>query len=208
MGVSPKGSGKTPAGKLFLGALMAMEREEKEAFDDEKELDRKKNMHKRKYNDSASKNKELDDDSFDETEEVDEPKLDGDKVIRLTRSVKSMEPSKESAEEKDGLKKKNKKRKLNRSLKEAGSETLRRIKQTKSFDLENETDEEEDEEVEKPRDEHSPQSTKGNGEGAEQFMFHKKTRLADSITPEALLLSLHHGSGNLILKSDEYKVVL
>ena len=38
-------------------------------------------------------------------------------------------------------------------------------------------------------------------------MFHKKTRLADTITPEALILSLHYGSGNLVIKSDEFKVL-
>ena len=40
----------------------------------------------------------------------------------------------------------------------------------------------------------------------EAFMFHKKTRVADTITPEALVLTLHYGSGNLVIKSDEFKV--
>ena len=41
----------------------------------------------------------------------------------------------------------------------------------------------------------------------EAFMFHKKTRVADTITPEALVLTLHYGSGNLVIKSDEFKVI-
>ena len=40
----------------------------------------------------------------------------------------------------------------------------------------------------------------------EAFTFHKKTRVADTITPEALVLTLHYGSGNLVIKSDEFKV--
>ena len=42
----------------------------------------------------------------------------------------------------------------------------------------------------------------------EAYMFHKKTRLADTITPEALILTLHYGSGNLLIKSDEFKVCI
>ena len=40
----------------------------------------------------------------------------------------------------------------------------------------------------------------------EAKLFHKKTRLAESLTIEALYLTLEHGSRNLVLKYDEFKV--
>ena len=43
-------------------------------------------------------------------------------------------------------------------------------------------------------------------DSSEQFNFHPKNRIMECITPEALFLSLFHGSGVLLLKSDEYKV--
>ena len=41
----------------------------------------------------------------------------------------------------------------------------------------------------------------------EARMFHKKTRVCESVTKEALTLTLYHGSGNVILKTDEFKVL-
>ena len=41
----------------------------------------------------------------------------------------------------------------------------------------------------------------------EAQMFHRKTQVVDTITPEALILTLYHGSGNIVIKSDEFKVI-
>ena len=49
-------------------------------------------------------------------------------------------------------------------------------------------------------------ATGSSGDNSEKFMFHKKTRLADQITAEALMLSLHYGSGMLVIKADEFLV--
>ena len=68
-------------------------------------------------------------------------------------------------------------------------------------------EEQEDEEVDEIEEELEVLEDQPGGEGsAERFMFHSKTRLADQITPEALILSLYHGSGNLVIKADEFKV--
>lgn len=38
-------------------------------------------------------------------------------------------------------------------------------------------------------------------------MFHKKTRICSTTTQEALVETLRHSSGNLLIKTDEYKVI-
>ena len=62
-------------------------------------------------------------------------------------------------------------------------------------------DDEDDGDMERP-------AANGNAEPVEAEMFHKMTRIADQITPEALILTLCHGSGVLLLKSDEFKVLI
>lgn len=58
------------------------------------------------------------------------------------------------------------------------------------------------------------QRDEGNGQGdgassevraEESRMFHKKTRIVESITIEALYCTLEYGSKNLLLKHDEFK---
>ena len=63
----------------------------------------------------------------------------------------------------------------------------------------------------KSKSKESSSKSKANSSGAgdnddEEFQFHKKTRVAQTVTPQALILSLHYGSGSLLLKCDEFKV--
>ena len=78
------------------------------------------------------------------------------------------------------------------------SKGKRKNKRKRQNDDEEQNDEDEDE------DTSTEDSTSPNGD-SEQYMFHKKTRLADQITPEALIMSLSYGSGNLVIKADEFK---
>ena len=115
--IAPKGTGKTPTSKTFLGPLIDLEREEKKSFDEQKKSKgKRKNKRKRQNGDEEQNDEELDEDEDTSTED----------------------------------------------------------------------------------------STSPNGD-SEQYMFHKKTRLADQITPEALIMSLSYGSGNLVIKADEFK---
>ena len=43
-------------------------------------------------------------------------------------------------------------------------------------------------------------------EGPLSSLFHKKTRICETVTSEALLETLRHNSGCLLLKTDEFKV--
>ena len=43
-------------------------------------------------------------------------------------------------------------------------------------------------------------------EGPLASLFHKKTRICETVTSEALLETLRHNSGCLLLKTDEFKV--
>ena len=61
--------------------------------------------------------------------------------------------------------------------------------------------------VEEAGDDEADNDDENEDCNGEAFMFHKKTRVADTITPEALVLTLHYGSGNLVIKSDEFKVI-
>ena len=61
--------------------------------------------------------------------------------------------------------------------------------------------------VEEAGDDEADNDDENEDCNGEAFMFHKKTRVADTITPEALVLTLHYGSGNLVIKSDEFKVM-
>ena len=63
-----------------------------------------------------------------------------------------------------------------------------------------------DEAIEEAGDDEAEDDAEVEDCNGEAFMFHKKTRVADTITPEALMLTLHYGSGNLVIKSDEFKV--
>ena len=113
--IAPKGSGKTPTSKTFLGPLIDLEKEEKKSFDEQKKSKgKRKNKRKRQNDDEEQIDEELDEDEDNSAEE----------------------------------------------------------------------------------------STSGD---SEQYMFHKKTRVADQITPEALIMSLSYGSGNLVIKADEFK---
>ena len=42
----------------------------------------------------------------------------------------------------------------------------------------------------------------------ERNLFHKKTRIIEQATPEALILNLHYGSPSLLIKADEFAVRL
>ena len=41
---------------------------------------------------------------------------------------------------------------------------------------------------------------------SERNLFHKKTRVIEQSTPEALILNLHYGSPCLLIKADEFAV--
>ena len=87
------------------------------------------------------------------------------------------------------------------------SRAKRKAKKRKSAEMEGGHDEEGQEEGQE--DDYDDDDTGSKGEGdSEQFRFHIKTRTCDSITPEALILSLKYGSGVLLIKSDEFKVRL
>ena len=40
----------------------------------------------------------------------------------------------------------------------------------------------------------------------EKNLFHKKTRIIEQATPEALILNLYYGSPSLLIKADEFAV--
>ena len=67
-----------------------------------------------------------------------------------------------------------------------------------------EQNDEQNDEMDEDDDASTEETPTAQGD-SEQFMFHKKTRLCDQITPEALILSLAYGSGNLVIKADEFK---
>ena len=176
LGVSPKGSGKTPAGKLFLGALLNLEREEKEAFDKEA-LGKKENKKNQKKAEKAKKRKSADEPatSIDEEGDAIDGELEDEDAMGDGNKAKQIKVNPMDKERKD---------------RKGKVDALKRITEC-AFDVE------EDPEI-------RPNVFKDAGES--DFSFHPKTRMADSITPEAMFLSLYHGSGVLLLKSDEYKV--
>ena len=174
LGVSPKGSGKTPAGKLFLGALLNLEREEKEAFDKDN-VEKKENKKTQKKADKAKKRKSTD-----------------------AEPVTLIDDEGDAIEDEDAMGDGNKKSKIDPVENQDDTRKDRRSKVAALNKIsEGAFDVEEEHEI-------RPKVFKEAGES--EFSFHPKTRMADSITHEALFLSLYHGSGVLLLKSDEYKV--
>ena len=160
---------------MFLGALLDLEREEKEAFDNEVEDQKQKKKNKKLVERAKKKNSTV------------------------------AGPSTETDENEDELGDRRKKRKTNpivgvdeNSNKERRSKTDALIKISEgAFDSEDDS--------EKTAFK-IKEAFKESGDNSEQFNFHPKNRIVDCITPEALFLSLFHGSGVLLLKSDEYKV--
>lgn len=127
--VAPKGSGKTPASKCFLGPLLDLEQEEIREYDEKKLRKKKRKVgEKRKIEvDDTGDN----DPNFDpDNDEDDDGNIEAD-------------PNVDSDEKEDG-----------------------------------------------------PLSS----------LFHKKTRICETVTPEALIETLRHNDGCLVIKSDEFKV--
>lgn len=56
------------------------------------------------------------------------------------------------------------------------------------------------------KEENSDIECETQGLAEEARMFHCKTRVVESITPEALTLTLFYGSSNIVVKWDEFKV--
>ena len=199
---------------------MDLEREEKEAFDEEVEHEKKKKFLGRKKNETARKNDNGGPDPSNEIDDLEdeapEVNVDSNPQSRK-RKGPSGDSNLQSRKRKvsfgnSNLQSRNRKvpsveatfdlcsddeQVVSEDTAEVGEKTIKRKTRTSKKDVDYE-------DGDSANEEHSSESIKGGS--AEQFMFHKKTRLADSITPEALFLSLHHGSGNLLLKSDEYKV--
>ena len=199
MGISPKGSGKTPAGKIFLGELMKLEREEKEAFDEEAESSKEKKKTQKII--ERALNKKADNVEIDEEEGVAEM---GDKD--QTPKKRKVSPNTVGPADLRGIQS-NKKRKLNPFDISGDEEITKKGRRSKNDALHKINELAFDNNLEEETEKQKKKSFKDCGEtSAEVFNFHPKQRVADCITPEALFLSLYHGSGNLLLKSDEYKV--
>ena len=145
--VAPKGSGKTPASKVLLAPLSALEKEERRDYDEKRIKKKKKTVGKKR------KIEEQEDDLDEEYDEVFDDEKDTD------------------VEEKDtDVEEKGKKDEVEEHRKKA------KIEENRQKD-----------------DEHSS-------------LFHAKTRICETITSEALIETLRHNSGSLLLKTDEFKV--
>lgn len=138
--VAPKGSGKTPASKVLLAPLSALEKEERRDYDEKRIKKKKKTVGKKR------KIEEQEDDLDEEYDEVFDDEKDTD------------------------VEEKGKKDEVEEHRKKA------KIEENRQKD-----------------DEHSS-------------LFHAKTRICETITSEALIETLRHNSGSLLLKTDEFKV--
>ena len=49
---------------------------------------------------------------------------------------------------------------------------------------------------------------KNSGKNRNRFRMNPCTRLVEGITPEALILALHHTTGSMVIKCDEMKVII
>ena len=84
---------------------------------------------------------------------------------------------------------------------EKTTERLKNLKRKRSQDIFNDSEQDED------HPEVNKRSQQYEGLLEEAKMFHCKTRVVESITPEALTLTLFYGSSNIVVKWDEFKVL-
>ena len=55
---------------------------------------------------------------------------------------------------------------------------------------------------------HVSPGRKNSGKNRNRFRMNPCTRLVEGITPEALILALHHTTGSMVIKCDEMKVII
>ena len=226
--ICPKGGGKTPAVGVFLDPLGEIEREEKDDYDKEVKDRKEKKSKKVKKDDLIDKSEENpkkvriieDGDNSDladascskfppvsfDSNGKDKQKRNANKDYRKAKdnsdlvvsSCSKTPPASFGSYGKDGKKGKDgkdkKDRMTNKDDRKAKVEASQKIQDAMdSFDLD------QSEETSQSGD------TKKTSSPSE-FLFHPKTRLAQTITPAALFLTLHHGNGCLLVLADEYKV--
>ena len=177
MKICPKGGGKTPALNVFLGPLSGLEREEKEDYDEEAN-DKKEKKKSKKFK-MAKDESEMDEDEVD-LGLVDVP------------GCSKLPPGSFDFNKKYGKEKKNRNSTtIDRKSKTDASQKIQDVLDANDLDPSQETNQ-------------SGDSKKTSTPS--EFMFHPKTRLAQTITPAALFLTLHHGNHSLLVIADEYKV--
>ena len=74
--------------------------------------------------------------------------------------------------------------------------------------LSDDMEDSDDEEMEENKENETNETPITNESKATSSLFHSKTRIVEAITPEAMIETLRFCGGNLLIKSDELKVLI